>query len=167
MRGRLGRVHNEVAQREAEPLGRSTQEHSFGSRPGELLFCVVRPRRRAGQVAPFWGFILHRRKESVGKWKYSCFHFYFKFSISEADLCPVWRNALNSSSSGVRPSRTGFNMENIILKTSGFKGVRCDFAVGQYISLGCMSIRSTDLVGCWSYHLVIKGIFIYVRVINN
>lgn len=58
VQGRLRRVHDEVAQGEAEALSGSLQQHGLWPRPGELLVCRVLRGGRAGQASPFWGFIL-------------------------------------------------------------------------------------------------------------
>ena len=64
---RLRRVHDEVTQGEAEPLGSAPQTHGFGSRPWErLLFCWVLRWRRIGQASPLWRFILCK-EESEGR----------------------------------------------------------------------------------------------------
>lgn len=47
MDGRLGRVHDEVSQSEAEALRGSPQTERFGPRPGEGLF--LRPGRGGGR----------------------------------------------------------------------------------------------------------------------
>lgn len=52
--GRLGRVDDEMSQREAEALGRSAQVKRLGPRPGKrLLLCAGRSRGRCvALIAP-------------------------------------------------------------------------------------------------------------------
>lgn len=119
--GGFGRVHDEVAQREAEALGRPAQEHSLGSRPGELLLCGVRPRRGAGQVAPLWGFILHKGRESVRQWNYSCFHFYLQLCASDAVQSDHHALVFNI---GKYDSKNGWRSR---------QALHCDLTLGQYI----------------------------------
>lgn len=58
--GGLGWVDDEVAQGEAEALGRAAQQHGLGPRPRELLVRRVRPRGRVAKASPLWSFILQK-----------------------------------------------------------------------------------------------------------
>lgn len=84
--GWLRRVHDEVAEGESEPLGSSTQQHSFRSRPWELLFWRELHRRGAGRAPPFWGFILWK-KAAREELKLACFHLHWRGNWVQMQNC--------------------------------------------------------------------------------
>lgn len=78
VRGRLGRVHDEVPQREAEALGGPPQAHRFRSRPRErLLFCGGVRGGGISHDSPVWGFILHVEKRGQRELKSDGLGFFF------------------------------------------------------------------------------------------
>lgn len=85
--GWLWGVHDEVAKGESEPLGSSTQQHRFGSRPRELLFWWELHRRGAGQAPPIWGFIL-REKAARGEVNGARRHLHWRVNWVQS---PNWR----------------------------------------------------------------------------